>query len=425
MKTIVNPEAGKLGCLLPITEWNQIKAIKIEGPLNIDDFFFLKGCSNIEYLDISETNSPEIFEPTCASHNNILKHIIIPNNTKEIWDYAFSFFSSIESISIPAGTSRIYGNAFCYCTHLKEINVNSQNPFYVTIDGILYDKAIRTLIVCPEGKEGNIEIPDSVQTIADRAFFGCANISAIKLPDDLKSIGAGAFLQCRNMETLNIPEGVTILDGCVFFGCKKLKNIQIPNKVILLGNQAFYDCNKLNNIQIPASVTVIDHAFCGSNNLEYISIDDKNKTFSDIDGIIYDKEKKSLIQYPCGREGVFTTPRDVKEISSHAFEGAKRITSFVASDWLERIGDYGFHDCAGLNSVYLPTTMRSIGAHAFDSCAYINAFYCNTFSPPVCDETSFLYVNQKEARLYVPEHSVEAYSCAKGWMNFKHIEALK
>ena len=129
MKTIVNPEAGKLGCLLPITEWNQIKAIKIEGPLNIDDFFFLKGCSNIEYLDISETNSPEIFEPTCASHNNILKHIIIPNNTKEIWDYAFSFFSSIESISIPAGTSRIYGNAFCYCTHLKEINVNSQNPF--------------------------------------------------------------------------------------------------------------------------------------------------------------------------------------------------------------------------------------------------------------------------------------------------------
>jgi hypothetical protein len=40
MKTIVNPEAGNLGCLLPITEWNQIKAIKIEGPLNIDDFFF-------------------------------------------------------------------------------------------------------------------------------------------------------------------------------------------------------------------------------------------------------------------------------------------------------------------------------------------------------------------------------------------------
>ena len=60
--------------------------------------------------------------------------------------------------------------------------------------------------------------------------------------------------------------------------------------------------------------------------------------------------------------------------------------------------------------------MRSIGAHAFDSCAYINAFYCNTFHLQYV-MTSFLYVNQKEARLYVPEHSVEAYSCAKGWMN--------
>ena len=91
------------------------------------------------------------------------------------------------------------------------------------------------------------------------------------------------------METLNIPEGVTILDGCVFL-VAKIKNIQIPNKVILL---------EIRLSTIATSSTTSNSCqcngyrpcFCGSNNLEYISIDDKNKTFSDIDGIIYDKDK--------------------------------------------------------------------------------------------------------------------------------------
>lgn len=79
------------------------------------------------------------------------------------------------------------------CQNLQAINVSNDNPFFSSIDGILFDKSKNVLIRCPVGKNGYYVVPDTVTEMAYDAFSNCIYIKGILIPDSVKEISFMAF----------------------------------------------------------------------------------------------------------------------------------------------------------------------------------------------------------------------------------------
>ncbi len=89
-----------------------------------------------------------------------------------------------------------------------------------------------------------VTIPESVTSIADYAFEGCRNLNSVTIADSVTRIGTGAFYSCESLKEVTIPEGVTHIGAKVFYGCKNLTSVTIPNSVISFGSYAFYGCER-------------------------------------------------------------------------------------------------------------------------------------------------------------------------------------
>lgn len=102
---------------------------------------------------------------------------------------------------------------------------------------------------------------------------------------------------------VTIPYGVTSIGNDAFYGCSGLTSITIPNCVMSIGNYAFGNCSNLTSITIPTNVASIgDEAFrfCGS--LTAINVSGENVNYTSENGILYDKNKRTLIQCPGERQ---------------------------------------------------------------------------------------------------------------------------
>jgi hypothetical protein len=91
-------------------------------------------------------------------------------------------------------------NAFYYCTSLEKIEVDANNNNYTSDDGVLFDKAITTLIKYPKEKnDAAYEIPYGVTSVGDCAFLGCTALTSVTLPRSVTNIGKRAFGYCESL----------------------------------------------------------------------------------------------------------------------------------------------------------------------------------------------------------------------------------
>jgi formylglycine-generating enzyme required for sulfatase activity len=125
-----------------------------------------------------------------------LKSVNMPENLTTIGFNAFEFCSSLGDVSIPARVTKIGAVCFVNCPNTKAISVDEANPDYASVDGILYDKEVRTLITCPAGKRGEVRIPPSVTTILGWSFLGCDKLKRIVIPETVTDIQDNAFAGC-------------------------------------------------------------------------------------------------------------------------------------------------------------------------------------------------------------------------------------
>lgn len=175
-----------------------------------------------------------------------LTSIIIPSSVKSIASHAFSDCNSVTSIAVPASVSSIEDGAFYSCGAL--INVDSNNPNYSSIDGVLFNKEQTKLIHCPTSKTGAYTIPPSVNSIGNNAFSYNIELSDVSIPSTVNSIGFGAFIGCRGLTSITIPESVISIETSCFFQCSNLASVTIPSSVISIGGGVFWDCERLNSI---------------------------------------------------------------------------------------------------------------------------------------------------------------------------------
>jgi len=226
----------------------------------------------------------------------------IPNGVTSISDFAFYACDSLPGITIPGIVTNIGDRAFLNCTNLTAITVDAGNTAYSSQNGVLYNKNKTTLITFPPGNtETTFAIPNGVTDIGDSAFIRCANLTSVTIPNSVPSIGVRAFQDCTGLTGVTIPNSVTSIEHGAFFGCTSLTSITIPDSVTSIGKEVFFNCTSLTAINVDTANTV------------YISED----------GVLYNKEKTALIQYPAGKTAAaFTIPDSVTSIEYEAFDHA-------------------------------------------------------------------------------------------------------
>ncbi len=108
-----------------------------------------------------------------------MTNVSLPEGLTTLGRSAFYSCSLIGSIDIPSSVSFIGESAFESCAGMEAIEVDDANPNYASVDGVLYDKGMITLLQCPAGKAGPISLPDGTRSIDDGAFYKCSKVTSI------------------------------------------------------------------------------------------------------------------------------------------------------------------------------------------------------------------------------------------------------
>jgi hypothetical protein len=247
-----------------------------------------------------------------------------------------------------------------------------------------------------------------------------SDITATVIEDGVTTIGNRVFNCCGNLMSVTIPNSLTSI-GIAAFSHTDLTHITIPNSVISIGVGAFDIC--LASVTIPGSVMFIGNlAF---NRVATITVADNNPNYSSIDGVLFNKDKTKLIQYPATKKDtMYTIPNTVTTIGSYAFYGSTYLKSVTIPNSVTSIENRVFAWCDSLKSITIPSSITSINNEAFEDSWGIISFICLNPVPPQVNSYVFRNINIF-ANLYVPSGSRAAYRAADGWNKFGCVKIVK
>ena len=271
-----------------------------------------------------------------------LTSVTIPDSVTSIGDFAFSYCESLTSVTIPDSVTLIDNYAFYYCTSLTSMT-----------------------------------IPDSVTSIGDNAFYDCTSLTSVTIPNSVTSIGDDAFRGCSSLTSVTISDSVTSIGERAFSECTSLTSVTIPDSVTSIGEQAFYYCRSLTSVTIPDSVTSIgDGAFASCTSLTGIWVAEGSSHYaSDAFGVLFNKDKTTLVQCPGAFSGSYAIPDSVTSIGKRAFSECTSLTSVTIPDSVTSIGKQAFDYCTSLTSVTIPDSVTSIDWDAFYYCTSLTDVY--------------------------------------------------
>ena len=225
-----------------------------------------------------------------------------------------------------------------------------------------------------------------VTSIGSWAFEDCSSLTSITIPDSVTTIGDVVFRNCSSLTSITIPDSVTSIGDSAFYGTAYYNNesnwvddgLYIGNHLIkaknpITGEYVIKDC----------IITIANDAFdyySYYSSLTKITVDENNQNYKSIDGNLYTKDGKTLVQYAKGKEDTsFTIPDSVEFIGDSAFYYCHSLTSVTIPDSVTTIGSHAFLTCSSLTSVTIPDSVTSIGLQAFDGCDSLrNVYYGGT-----------------------------------------------
>ena len=344
--------------------------------------------------------------------NNSLEKVIIEEGAADVSQYAFYECPALKEVVLPESVKRIGSYAFYRCTELEKINIEKVTEISfgafsncTSLDGIT--------------------LADGITSIMSDTFFNCSSLTKINVPASLTWIDSmGIFPGCTALTEFDVDEGNTVYaseDGVLFNKAKTAlykfptgkslegysvpdrknesanyedgllivgkwvvgaKNgdvsgdyeINVPENVTNIADAVFTSCEKLKSISVPKSITSIGRNAFNCESLESISVSAENENYSSEDGVLYSKDKTTLIRYPAAKGDVsFTTPQSVATVDEYAFQYNKKLSKLRLSGvkqilWgaflntgikdvtfssdIEEVGEYAFYEANDLENVY-------------------------------------------------------------------------
>src|ERR1043165_3535757 len=288
------------------------------------------------------------------------------NGTIRIWNC----ISSAGQITIPStingdAVTEIGGGAFGNLLNVTNLVI----PDTVVLIGASAFSGCSALVTATIGNH--------VATIPQQCFYNCNYLSSVSIPNSTTNIGASAFAACLSLTNAVIGSGVINIGFSAFQSCYSLstftvdsanqafsssagvlfdksqtKLIQfppgrsgsysIPTTVTNISTNAFSWCSGLTNLTITRNVTTIGvPVFHSCPNLTTIPVEPVNPTFTNVDGIVFNKATTTIVLCPPGKTGVFSVPNSVTNIGAFAFYES-RLTRVIVGKHVLDIGNSAF-----------------------------------------------------------------------------------
>lgn len=267
-------------------------------------------------------------------------------------------------------------------------------------------------------------LPKKINSVPESAFEGCSKLTRATLPKTVSIIKKRAFANCDSLKIFTLNAKAYAIGDQTFSGSglrkikmnsnmqfigngafqgTNLRNITLKSKVTFIGNRVFANCEKLKSINIPTSVKGINPgAFNNCVSLQKINVAAGNANYCSGAGVLYDKSKTKLIQYPLHKtSSSFRTPRSLKRIRSNAFSGNPYLRSVTIS--AGSIGKYAFSDMNNLRSVTILSGTKKIEGGAFSE--NINLVRI-TLSDSVASIGSRAFAKTKVRTVHIPSRLV-------------------
>ena len=275
-------------------------------------------------------------------------------------------------MNIPDSVTTIGNGAFFYCPSLKEFKGK-----YATEDGrsLIVDN---TIIAYANASGNTYTIPDSVTTIEERAFSNCYSLTSVNIPDSVTEIGEWAFCNCDSLTSVNIPDSVTTIGEDAFGSCDSLTSVycKATTPPALGGTYVFDDNGSGRKIYVPAESV---EAYKSATNWSEYASAIVGYDFGDSGLVTPEIDDSWKIHYTATSK---VTPYDTSafnvEILSNEWDSTTGEGVITFNGVVETIDSYAFYMCSNLKSVRIPEQVTSIGAGAFRECIKLNDVYLNS-----------------------------------------------
>ena len=284
-------------------------------------------------------------------------NVAIPEEVKEIAEQVFVGNSTITSVNIPASVITIGNYAFWNCTNLTTVSLVKNGRLQTIGDCAFKDTNITSM-----------DIPTSIVEIGSLAFENCRKLLTVTFPENcnLKSIGAGVFLY-SGITSIIIPSSITEIGNSAFETCFKLSTVIFSkNSNLETISENAFRYSGINSIEIPASVTTIGQSAFYSSGLTAI-VFAKGGSLKTIGAMAFQLS---------GSIRSIEIPTSVEEIGEYAFSGCGYLTTvtFAENSRLQTIGGGAFAYCSGITSITIPASVTTLGSFAFGECKNLTNF---------------------------------------------------
>lgn len=334
-------------------------------------------------------------------YESSLKRIVLPGEVKEIGMYAFNNSEKLVEVVIPSDVDRIGECAFADCKSLTSIVMPnavtelSENMFAgcealtnvgdlsnITRLGKSAFEGCLSLI--GDAKDAALKL-NSLDTIPEKTFDGCTELSDVCFSDDLSYIGKYAFRYCEKLTSLTFPNTLKHIDYGAFSGCTALEAFNYPTELERVAASSFSNTpwyeklikDGVNEILYLGKVAL---AYVFDESYTDIELNFKEGTICIADGFSCNINNGGYINSKAskGRIKKITLPSSLRRIGDYAFsldanglEYNANITDITLPEGLEEIGDYAFSHCELLNAIEFPASLKHIGVNAFAYCQSI------------------------------------------------------
>lgn len=308
----------------------------------------------------------------------------------------FSGCGLLKSLNLGPCLKTIPAGSFKDCIYLENIIVDSNNSYFTSTNGILYNKDKNTLICCPsKNSTSSLSISDGILTVSDYALYNCSNLTSISIGSTLKTLGQYALFGCNNLSSITVSSvndyftvyygilynynkstaiccpakiytssitlpsatktinpgafayctylrtisgSVTSVGDYAFYKCTNLSSYEFSNSISKIGNYAFAGCTSISTVYVPSTVTSLgDYAFADCTNINSANI--------------------------C-----------TKTIGAGAFKGCVKLNDLTIANGVTSIKEYAFADCTRLQVVAIPSTTTNISYFSFEGCDHVETY---------------------------------------------------